>query len=156
MDNFGEEMTFLNSPQFMGQQLNKKVTIEDVRSLIKRQKRLKGYSFNCPVGSSTFNLDLSGTARMLLGVALYGRTFVEGTEIITECCKTFTNIETFQFTVNNEIVIDSLDPNFLSFGFNNNEYYYIPRPLSGTDTLTMKFENNGTAAEICKVVLYYI
>jgi hypothetical protein len=156
MDNFKEEMNFINSPQFPGQQLNKNVSIDAVRSLIKRQKRLKGYNFSCPVGTSTFNLDLSGTARVLLGIALYGRLYREGTEVTTECCKSFSNIETVQFTVNNEIVIDSLDPNFLSFGFNNNEYYYIPRPLSGTDTLTLKFQNNGSLAEQCKIVLYYI
>jgi hypothetical protein len=158
MDNFKEEMGFLNAPQFPGQQVNKGATIDAIRSMIKRQKRLKGYDFSCPVGTSTFDLNLSGTARILLGIALYGRTFdaETGEYLKTECCTTFTNIETVQFTVNNEIVIDTLDPNFLSFGFNNNEYYYIPRPLSGTDILTLKFQNNGTLAEQCKVVLYYI
>jgi hypothetical protein len=91
----------------------------------------------------------------LLGIAVYGK--VTDREAATDsCCIPFTQIETMQFQVNNEIVIDQLDPNFLSFGFNNNEYYYIPRPLSGTDELTLKFNNTGTTTEICKVVLYYI
>lgn len=156
MDNFKEEMNFINSPQFPGQQINKGASIESIRSMIKRQKRLKGYSFNAPVGTSTFDLNLSGTARILLGIVMYGRLFEDGVEVKTECCKSFSNIETVQFTVNNEIVLDSLDPNFISFGLMTNEYYYIPRPLSGTDTLTLKFQNNGTTAEQCRVVLYYI
>jgi len=152
-DNFNEEMHYLNAPQFPGMQIPGK-TIEQVRSIIKRQKRLKGYSFTAPVGSSSFNLDLSGTARILLGVAMYG--VPKPGDPAANCCTSFLSIESVQFSVNNEIVIDTLDPNFLSFGFNNNEYYYIPRPLSGTDQLTMKFENTGLNAEVCKVVLYYI
>lgn len=156
-DNFNEEMAAIGQRQFPGMQGG--ANIEQVRSLIKRQKRLKGYSFNVPQGTSTFNLDLSGTARILLGIALFGKV-KPGEEptrpTLPSCCIPFTQIESLQFQVNNEIVIDQLDPNFLSFGFNNNEYYYIPRPLSGTDELTLKFTNTGTEVEICKVVIYYI
>lgn len=191
MDNFNEEMGHIGNPQFMGQQLGA-VSIEKVRALIKRQKRLKGYSFEVPVGTSSFDLNLSGTARLLLGVALYGKCEVAPTTALTAiptgaplagkldtvsgaykqaaisvsaaatdtptgCCWCgFEMVETMQFTVNNEIVVDTLDPNFLSYKFNNNEYYYIPRPLSGTDQLTMKFVNTGTATETVKVVIYYI
>jgi hypothetical protein len=153
-DNFSEEMGMIGQRQFPGQQMG--ASIEQVRSLIKRQKRLKGYSFNVPQGTSSFNLDLSGTARILLGIAIYGKVTQGEVPRIASCCIPFTQIESLQFQVNNEIVIDQLDPNFLSFGFNNNEYYYIPRPLSGTDELTLKFTNTGTEVEICKVVLYYI
>jgi hypothetical protein len=152
-DNFNEEMAAIGQRQFPGGQFG--ANIEQVRSLIKRQKRLKGYSFNVPQGASSFNLDLSGTARILLGIAVFGKVTDREVDPGT-CCIPFTQIETMQFQVNNEIVIDQLDPNFLSFGFNNNEYYYIPRPLSGTDELTLKFNNTGTVTEICKVVLYYI
>ena len=152
-DNFNEEMAAIGQRQFPGGQFG--ANIEQVRSLIKRQKRLKGYSFNVPQGASSFNLDLSGTARILLGIAVYGKVTDRETAFGT-CCIPFTQIETMQFQVNNEIVIDQLDPNFLSFGFTNNEYYYIPRPLSGTDELTLKFNNTGTVTEICKIVLYYI
>ena len=151
-DNFKEEMNFMNTPQFPGQQLGGK-TIEDIRSIIKRQKRLRGYQFICPQGSSEFNLNLSGTARILLGIAFYGI----GKGIITsDSFGQFQAVTQCQFTVNNEIVIDQLDPNFLTQQFNNNEYYYIPRPLSGTDQLTMKFINTGGAAETVNMVLYYI
>jgi len=153
-DNFREEMNAINAPNFPGQQLGG-ASIENVRALIKRQKRLKGFSFTAPVGSSSFNIDLSGTARILLGMAMYG-TGVSPEVAQATCCIPFTQITTLQFKVNQEIVIDQLDPNFLSFNFNNNEYYYIPRPLSGTDEITLTFTNTGTVAETCRIVIYYI
>lgn len=153
MDNFNEEMNAINAPQFPGQQLGK-MSIEQVRSVIKRQKRIKGYTFNVPTGGGSFNLDLSGTARILLGIAMYG---IVDSEVGARpsCCIPFTQISTVQFKVNNEIVVDTLNPNFLSFGFNTNEYYYLPRPLSGRDELTLSFLNPGLT-ETVNVVLYYI
>lgn len=143
-DNFSDEMNLINAPQFPGQQLGNK-SIEQIRAIIKRQKRIKGYSFTVPVGGSSFNLDLSGTARILLGIAFLSK---DGTP--------FAEIASVQFQVNNEIVIDQLNPNFLTNLLNNNEYYYLPRPLSGTDELTLKFTNTGLNAELANVVIYYI
>jgi len=145
-------MAHIGGPQFMGQQLGKN-SIDQVRNFIKRQKRIKGYSFTAPVGTSSFNLDLSGTARILLGIALFGKSTKT---IASDSWNTFVEIESLQFQVNNEIVIDQLCPNFLTQQFNNNEYYYLPRPLSGTDELTLKFTNTGTQSETVKVVIYYI
>ena len=154
-ENFNEEMDFLNAPQFPGQQLGGQ-TIEKIRSVIKKQKRLRGYTFLCPVGSSEFNLDLSGTARILLGIAFYGKGKGGTGGNLGDGFNQFVEVTSTQFTVNNEIVIDQLNPNFLTQQFNNNEYYYIPRPLSGTDQLTMKFINTGALTEKIDMVLYYI
>jgi len=154
-ENFKEEMDFLNAPQFPGQQLGGQ-TIEKIRSIIKKQKRLRGYTFLCPVGSSEFNLDLSGTARILLGIAFYGKGKGGTGGNLGDGFNQFVEVTSTQFTVNNEIVIDQLNPNFLTQQFNNNEYYYIPRPLSGTDQLTMKFINTGALTETIDMVLYYI
>ena len=150
IDNFSEEMNFINAPQFPGQQLGK-MSIDGVRALIKRQKRLKGFVHVAPPGESELNLDLSGTARILLGLALL--PYVDAEDSSNSW---FISISKVQFTVNNEIVIDQLDPNFLTQQFNNNEYYYIPRPLSGTDVLTLKFTNTGIKAEKLRLVIYYI
>lgn len=149
-DNFSEEMNFINAPQFPGQQLGK-VSIDQVRALIKRQKRLKGFEHIAPAGESELNLDLSGTARILLGIALLGASGAEDINLVG-----ISQVTKMQFTVNNEIVIDQLNPNFLTSTFNNNEYYYIPRPLSGTDVLTLKFSNTGGKAEQIRIVIYYI
>jgi len=154
MDNLNEEMNLIGNPQFMGQQFGK-VSVDQIRSLIKRQKRIKGYSHIAPVGNSQINLDLTGTARIFLGIAFFGTAKAALAPGIANWT-VFTEIETLQLQINNEIVIDQLDPNFLTQQFNNNEYYYLPRPLSGTDEITVKFNNTGTNTEEIKIVVYYI
>ena len=142
-------MSGLNAPQFPGQQV-KGMSIEQIRTLIKKQNRIKGYNFSVVTGTNNFNLQLSGTARILLGLALVPRTLTAsiGNE-------GFTQITGVTLKVNNEIVIENLDPNFLTNFFNNDEYYYLPRPLSGTDEITLTFTNPG-ATEQASLAIYYI
>ncbi len=142
-------MNGLNAPQFPGQQV-KGMSIEQIRTLIKKQNRIKGYNFSVVTGTNNFNLQLSGTARILLGLALVPRTLTAsiGNE-------GFTQITGVTLKVNNEIVIENLDPNFLTNFFNNDEYYYLPRPLSGTDEITITFTNPG-ATEQASLAIYYI
>ena len=133
----------ISAPQFPGQQI-KNLSIEDVRTLIKKQRRTKGFVFSVTSGSSTFNLQLSGTARILLGIAFLGTSGAN-----------FTNITSCQFKVNNEIIIESTSPNFFTSLLTQNEYYDIPRPLSGTDEIVLSFQNGG-AVEVLNCVIYYI
>jgi hypothetical protein len=140
----------LNAPQFPGLQTGKLKSVEQVRDLIKKQRRLKGYTFNVPNGQSQQNLQLSGTARVLLGIQLIPiapgtDTFIQG----------FQNITEVSFKVNNEIIIESLSPQFLTNYSNDEEYCDIPRPLSGTDQITISFTNSG-ATEKCAIAVYYI
>ena len=142
-------MNGLNAPQFPGQQV-KGMSIEQIRTLIKKQNRIKGYNFSVVTGTNNFNLQLSGTARILLGLALVPRTLTASIGNIG-----FTQITGVTLKVNNEIVIENLDPNFLTNFFNNDEYYYLPRPLSGTDEITLTFTNPG-ATEQASLAIYYI
>ncbi len=142
-------MSGLNAPQFPGQQV-KGMSIEQIRTLIKKQNRIKGYTFSATTGTTNFNLQLSGTARILLGLALVPRT---PTSSLGN--NGFTDITGITFKVNNEIIIENLDPNFLTNFFNNDEYYYLPRPLSGTDQITLTFTNPG-ATENASLAIYYI
>ena len=140
----------LNAPQFPGLQTGKFKTVAQVQDLIKQQRRLKGYTFNVPNGQSQQNLQLSGTARILLGIQLIPiapgtDTFIQG----------FQNISEVSFKVNNEIIIESLSPQFLTNYSNDEEYCEIPRPLSGTDQITISFTNSG-ATEKCAIAVYYI
>ncbi|MFM7855256.1 MAG: hypothetical protein ACKO96_25820, partial [Flammeovirgaceae bacterium] len=118
-DNFGDEMNFINAPNFPGQQLGAH-SIEQIRSIIKRQKRIKGFFNVVQTGTSSYNINLSGTARILLGIAMFPDAANDPETIETQCCRPFKSITQVQFKVNNEIVIDTLNPNFLSFGFNTN------------------------------------
>ena len=133
----------ISAPQFPGQQI-KNLSIEDVRTLIKKQRRTKGFVFSVPSGSSTFNLQLSGTARIMLGIAFLGANGAN-----------FANITSCQFKVNNEIIIEATSPNFFTSLLTQNEYYDLPRPLSGTDEIILSFQNGGLV-EVLNCIIYYI
>jgi hypothetical protein len=139
----------LNAPQFPGQQV-KGLNIENIRTLIKKQNRIKGFNFSVATGTQTFNLQLSGNARIMLGLSLIPREV--GTAVAT---RGFQHITGVTFKVNNEIIIENLDPNFLGNFFNTDEYYYLPRPLSGTDEITISF-TNPTATELVSLAIYFI
>jgi len=148
MKKFEDVNMGLNAPQFPGQQV-KGLTIEQIRTQVKKQNRIKGYNFSVTTGTNNFNLQLSGTARILLGLALIPRS------IVGNPVGGFQTIATVSLKVNNEIVIENLDPNFLTNFFMNDEYYYLPRPLSGTDEITITFTNPG-ATELANLAIYYI
>jgi hypothetical protein len=149
MKKFNDVMQGLNAPQFPGQQV-KGMTIEQIRTLVKKQNRLKGYNFSVATGTQNFDLQLSGTARIMLGLSLIPREI--GTAVAT---RGFQHVTGVTFKVNNEIIIENVDPNFLGNFFNTEEYYYLPRPLSGTDQITISFTNPG-ATELVSLVIYYI
>lgn len=138
----------LNAPQFPGMQTGK--SIEQVRDAIKKQRRVKGYTFSVANGQSQFNLQLSGTAKILLGIQLI--PVAAGTDTYIQG---FQRISQVAFKVNNEIIIESLHPNFVTNYANDNEFMEIPRPLSGTDEITISFTNSG-ATEVCAIAVYYI
>jgi hypothetical protein len=138
----------LNAPQFPGQQV-KGMSIDQIRTLIKKQIRMKGFSFNVVTGNTTQNIQLSGTARILMGLVFVPR------DITGAPANGFSQIGSVSFKVNNEIIIENADPNFLTTLLMNDEYYYLPRPLSGTDEITLSF-TNPLVAEVCNVLFYYI
>jgi len=145
MNNLG-----LNAPQFPGLQTGKMKNVDEVRDLIKKQRRVKGFQFSVPNGQSQQNLQISGTARILLGIQLLPvnpgtDTFIQG----------FQRISNISFKVNNEIIIESLNPTFVTNYSNDEEFMPIPRPLSGTDQITISFTNSG-ATEVCAIAIYYI
>lgn len=140
----------LNAPQFPGMQTGKMKSVDEVRDLIKKQRRVKGFTFSVPNGQSQQNLQISGTARILLGIQLLPvapgtDTFIQG----------FQNITNFSFKVNNEIILESLNPTFATNYANDGEFLAIPRPLSGTDEITISFTNSGVT-EVCAIAIYYI
>lgn len=140
----------LNAPQFPGMQTGKMKSVDEVRDLIKKQRRVKGFTFSVPNGQSQQNLQISGTARILLGIQLL--PVAPGTDTYIQGFQTISNVS---FKVNNEIIIESLHPNFVTNYSNDEEFMSIPRPLSGTDEITISFTNSG-ATEVCAIAIYYI
>lgn len=140
----------LNAPQFPGMQTGKMKSVDEVRDLIKKQRRVKGYNLTVPTGTTSFNLQLSGTARILLGIELgsfitASDSYIRGFQRVTLC----------SFKVNNEIILESVHPNFITNYGNDAEMMQLPRPLSGTDEITIEFTNPG-ASEVANIAIYYI
>ncbi len=139
---------FVNTPQFAGLQ-NGKLDIADVRKLIQQSKKTRGYRFQVATGTSTFNLQLNGTARIWLGFSLLPQVTDTGAMNLT------TFPEEFNLTINNLIICDQTHPAFYTQLLMDEEYYKIPTPLSGTDIITVSFENAG-AAQTWDMIAYYI
>jgi len=131
----------VKTPQFPG--VNPGMSIEQVRSVIRKQVRAKGFLFGLSNGSNNEDIQLSGTARVFLGFSL-DQVDVAAANAATQ----------FTITINNEIVIDSVHPVFFSSAFMDDEYYFFPRPLSGQDTITIDIES--PADENMQMIVYYI
>ncbi len=134
----------VRTPQFPGMQSGSK-TIEEVRTWIKKQKRAKGYvhALGAASGANEFNLDISGSARIFLGFAL----------LFTES-GIAAQPDSFTMQINDEIVINQVQPTFFSPDFMDDEYYFFPRPLAGTDTVDVFYNNPGPAQTVFMIVYY--
>lgn len=133
----------VGTPQFPGMQTGK--TIEEIRALIKKLKRCKGYTFVVPTGQENFNLDLSGSARVWLGFAL----------LPPEPDNIAGMPNSITLTINEEKVIDQVHPDFYSGRYMDEEYYSIPRPVSGRDIINLAWDNPG-GAQTWRMIAYYL
>lgn len=134
----------VKTPQFPG--VKPGMTIEQVRAVIRRQKRARGFRFGVVAGggaANVFDIPLSGTARVFLGFSL----------LFDETVPASVPLD-ITITINNEIVIDQVPPGFFNPAFMDDEYYFFPRPLSGQDTITLTV--NGTAIIDLLLIAYYI
>lgn len=134
----------VQTPQFMGMQKGN-LDVDQVRAMIKRQKRIKGYNWSIPAGTQSFDVQLSGTARLFLGFLLLPPDITDPTG----------TPDSITLDINNEIVIDTVKPYLLTNYAMDDEYYFIPRPLSGTDQIKFTWQNSA-AAQSWQIALYYI
>ena len=139
---------FVNTPQYPGLQ-NGNLDIKDIRKLIAQSKKTRGYRFTVATGTSVFNLQLNGTARIWLGFALLPS--VENAQALDLTVMP----EEFNLTINNLIICDQTHPAFYTQLLNNWEYYKIPTPLSGTDIITVTWQNAGLE-QTWDMIAYYI
>lgn len=131
----------LGTPQFPGGDILG-MNIEQIRSLIKVQKRARGYSLPVQVGANQFPIEISGTAKIFLGF-MFGTSF--GVTPISR---------TFSLTINNEILIQSgITGQFSVNGIqhSSNEFFYFPRPLNGHDQILLQLESLGAGTEYFNV-----
>lgn len=133
---------WIDTPQFPGQQ--KGFSIEAMRTLIKKQKRVRGFRFQLVTSVQSFNINISGSARIFLGFAF------------SFSPDTLANFPPFfNLTINNEVVIQDVNPNFFTSRYMDDEYYFLPRPLSGQDDITLDTQAAGAAITL-DVGIYYI
>lgn len=120
---------------------------EQVRQYIKRQKKCKGELFSLDTGDNPgLQVNLAGSARIWLGFALQVTEFTGGTSDPKG---------NLTVMINNEKVIDDVFIEFFSSGFTDEEYYFMPRPLSGRDDI--EFIVNGVEAKYTlNVINYYL
>ncbi len=138
----GEVQGIVNTPQYPGQQ--KGFSIDAIRTLIKKQKRVRGFRFNLITSDQQFNINISGSARIFLGFAL---SFEPDT--------TANFPPSMTLTINNEVVIQQVSPNFFTQRYMDDEYYFFPRPLSGQDDVILNTQP-AVAAIILDFAVYYI
>lgn len=133
------------TPNFPGIPYSAEATqrqVQAIRKFIKNQKRARGYNFDLPAGVSKNNIDLSGTAKFLLGFAVNVADDLTLGDFVID------------LLVNNEVILENVDAGFLTQGFTNEEYYFFPRPLSGSDSINLRI--NTLAAATFGIVFYYI
>lgn len=118
--------------------------IQLMRNLIDNQIKVKGYTLDCAAGNNDFKLDISGRAKMMMGIAL-----------ISTSPDALTNYPTdLEYRVNNEIIVEDLHSFFISPAFMDDSYYFIPRPLSGADDITINLQS--PSEQEVYFVIYYI
>lgn len=120
------------------------MTPQQVREYIKRNKRCLGKSFPLTTGvNKDLSIQLPGTAYLLLGWA------IAPTE------ETGVTLGDVSVRLNNEIVVDKVHHEFFGKEFTDEEYYFIPRPLSGQDSFSFSIDN-VTDSWTANVIFYYL
>jgi hypothetical protein len=126
----GQMIPGTHYPMFPGGQFSG--SIAEIRALIKKQKRANGVRYTTVAGSRvTVQIPVSATAQILLGVRVMRNDDQD--------------IGTLQ--INNEVVISNVSLNFLNPLTSRfpQEYFALPRPLSGKDQILFTVQSTNAA-----------
>lgn len=129
-------------PQFVGMDLKQK--IDFIRAFIKDQVKSRGFRHDVANGTNQpFKIELSGVAKMMLGFSVFYET------------PALASIPTsISLVVNDESIISDVSPYFFGENFTDSEYFWFPRPLSGSDVIS--WEVLGQATNVEHLVFYYL
>lgn len=120
------------------------MTVEDVVKFIRNQKKAKGFRFTLSTGTNEdLEINLPGNAKMMMGIA-----FNSGSAPLLRSARC-------KFEVNNEIILDNISCDFMGAEFTDEGYYFIPRPLSGQDDISISLREVSDAGDL-DVIVYYI
>ena len=130
----------LLSPSFPGGQQG--ATIESIREFIRSQPRILGQRLTGGLGTTEFDIQLSGSAVFFLGIQF--NVFIDA-----DCT----------LIVNNEIIYDSVPIAALTPTLNPRSYidwFVINRPLSGTDKIKLIVQDALGVYDNVPFTSYYI
>jgi len=151
----------------MNQIYNKRVTVPGQQLGIKTMDQLhkynnlqlyrKGFTERTSVGQNTINIQLSGTAKFLLGIMIYD-TAHDPLNILTLNINNDTIIEAVSWvhltrifegtTVGPGLGIYSCAP------YSSDEFFRLDAPLSGNDSINVVYQ--ATTGGILSMVFYYL
>ena len=133
----------VRTPQFPGV-AGADLSIEQVRAIIRRQKKARGFRFGLVAGTNAdLDIQISGDARTFLGFSVLFANVV-GAAQATQ----------MTVTINDEIVINQVPPDFFTPDFMDDEYYFFPRPLSGQDDIELSVNVDVGTMDFLLVVYY--
>jgi len=122
------------------------LTTPQVQNYIKRQKRCKGQNYTLSTGdNSDLVVQLPGDSRVMLGFVL---------DFSSKGNNTIPTGE-MSLQINNEIMIDSVFVKFFGQDFTDEEYYFLPRPLSGQDDIRLSVKGVESTYNL-HVNFYYL
>lgn len=138
----GEDATIkrlVMSPQFPGAQSG--ASQASIQEFIRNQARVKGFRFSGGIGTQDFSLQISGTAKFLLGIQ-FNQSFDADITL----------------KINNEIIyqdvpVIALNP--FSNPRSNKDWFAVDRPLSGSDEIILSI-NSFVAYTNTRFTTYYI
>ena len=131
---------------FPGQRIAPGTDIASIQNYIKKQKRVKGFTCVTTPAGTTTNLNLSGDAKIFLGLSL----IIDGLNVFSLAA--YNTI--FSFKINNETIIDQINGGFIMDKLTVEEYCFYPRPLNGTDNINCTIIDPTSANWY--LTLYYI
>ncbi len=129
----------LTATNFPGQQSG--ASIDAVRQFIRNQARKKGFRLSGGIGTQEFPIQISGSAKFLLGHLLALNFNADLT-----------------LNVNDEIVEQQVPANALVPASNprgTTDWFIINRPLSGADTITLTVKAFAAYQDV-PYIIYYI
>lgn len=122
------------------------VEMKAIQNYIKAQIYFKGFSYAVVVGNNSTTLTLGGSCRFLYGIQLW----MSNANIAQD--------DTFSLNINNEQIFDTIlwrafNPAACG-GLPNTQFFPVPRPLSGSDTVQFSW----TAAVGAKTIypIFYL
>jgi len=122
------------------------LSAQQVRNFIARSKRAKGIIQSLAVGDSgDIPLQLPGTAKLFLGFAFQQTALASASDLTGE----------LSLTINNDLLINNTHVAFFGSGFTDEEYYFIPYPLSGKDDIKFTI-NSVLTLYTAHIIVYYI